>query len=242
MNTKTILIAVSLIASNVTAADVPYTPGQNPGSGVEMTFDGSGNIATLVATPTDGGTITLTGGAATFADGATITVNAPGTLAFAEKVTTLGALTLARGDNAYLVWSSDSAMPIGAPGVLAFSGVTRADIELVRLASTGPDSDNDVWGQQGLWYCVEGPSNAGFYLFNKVEGIYRVADRIQAAIPAPRAAISSREHGSPAASRSHPLRVLAALIVKMTSDVFSFLLLTRSVTCSSIVQSIPCAR
>ena len=179
MNTKTMLIAVSLIALSASAADVPYTPGTNPGSGVEMTFDVSGNITSLVATPTDGGTITLTGSAATFAAGATITVNAAGTLAFAEKVTTKGALTLERGDDAYLVWSSDTAMPIGSPGTLAFSGVTRADIELVRLASTGPDSDNDVWGQQGLWYCVEGPSNAGFYLFNKVTAAYVFSARVQ---------------------------------------------------------------
>ena len=96
MNTKAILIAVSLIALNVSATDVPYTPGQNPGSGVEMTFDGSGDITSLVATPTAGGTITLTGGAATFASGATITVNAAGTLAFAESVTTTLAFTLAR--------------------------------------------------------------------------------------------------------------------------------------------------
>ena len=30
MNAKTILIAVSLIALSASAADVPYTPGQNP--------------------------------------------------------------------------------------------------------------------------------------------------------------------------------------------------------------------
>ena len=178
MNIKTILIAVSLIALSASAADVPYTPGVNPGSGVEMTFDGSGNIATLVATPTDSGTITLTGGAATFAAGATITVNAPGTLAFAEKVTANGALTINRGDNAYLVWSSDTALT-AEPAQLAFSGVTRDDIELVKAVSTGHSTIADVFGQQGIWNYVEGPNSAGFYVFNKVTAAYVFSARIR---------------------------------------------------------------
>ena len=178
MNTKTILIAISLAALGVSAADVPYTPGQNPGSGVEMTFDGSGNIVTLVATPTAGGTITLTDGVATFADGATITVNASGTLAFTEKVTANGALTINRGDDAYLVWSSDTALTI-SPAQLAFSNVTRNDIELVRVISTGHTNLADVFGQQGHWNYVEGPNSSGFYVFNKVTAAYVFSARIQ---------------------------------------------------------------
>ena len=64
----------------------------------------------------------------------------------------------------------------------------------------------------------------------------------QAAAEKTRIRISSTEEGSPARSRSQPLRLLAALMVKMTREVVSFLLLTRSMTCSSMTPSTPCAR
>ena len=180
MNTKTILIAVSLAALGVSATDVPYTPGVNPGSGVEMTFDGSGNIATLTATPTAGGTITLTGGAATFADGATVTINAPGTLAFAEKVTANGALTINRGDDAYLVWSSDTALNEDVVVAPAFRGITMGvgDLEVARVVSTGPESTTAIYGQQGLWTHIQ-TLTSGFFVCNKVTAAYVFSARLQ---------------------------------------------------------------
>ena len=54
-------------------ASCPYTAGDtNPGVGVTITYDGENNITSLTATPTDGGTITISGDPMTFADGATI--------------------------------------------------------------------------------------------------------------------------------------------------------------------------
>ena len=182
MNIKSIQIAAALLALTASAADVSYTYTAgvtNPGEGVTIAYDGDGNIMSLTAVPTGGGTITLTGGTPTFASGATITVNAAGTLAFGGKVTSLGALTINRGDNAYLVWSSDAPLPIDPPGALAFAGVSNADIELVKLVSTGADNDSDVCGQQGLWTCLWGPDNSGFYLFNKETAAHVFSARLQ---------------------------------------------------------------
>ena len=109
MNIKSILIATSLMALGASAADVsyPYTPGNtNPGAGVTIAFDGDNNLTSSSATPTDGGSITLTGGAPTFAAGATITVNAPGSLVFTGPATANGALAINRGDDAYLALDS----------------------------------------------------------------------------------------------------------------------------------------
>ena len=66
---------------------------------VVLTYEeGTTDVKTLTATPADGGTITLTGDAMTFADDAAITLSTSGTVSFASKVTTLGKLTLSRSD------------------------------------------------------------------------------------------------------------------------------------------------
>ena len=108
MNIKSIVVAASLMAlcASASAESYTYTPGDTSlGDGaVTITYDGeTTDIATLTANPSNNETITLTGGAATFADGATITLSSSGTVSFAERVTTKGALTLARSDGAYIV-------------------------------------------------------------------------------------------------------------------------------------------
>ena len=148
-----------------------------------MTFDGSGDITSLVATPTVGGTITLTGGAATFASGATITVNAPGTLVFAERVTSLGALAINRGDGAYLAWSSNIALTNQLTATPCFQGFSAADrdngkVEFYRLVSTGPVDSANVYGQQGHWNRVA-YTGSGIFLFNKVSAAYTFSARVQ---------------------------------------------------------------
>ena len=99
----------------------------------------SGNttdIATLTANPSDGETITLTGGAATFAAGATLTLATSGTVAFAEKVTTKGALTLARGDDVYRVWTG-AVLTTGHPSTPAFPDiVTNDQVSATDVANT----------------------------------------------------------------------------------------------------------
>ena len=166
--------AFSLMAS---AESYTYSAGATSlGDGaVEITYaSGSTQIATLTATPTDGGTITLTGTAPTFAANATITLAASGTVAFASKVTTKGALTLARGDDAYIVWTGNSAMAEAAPGTLAATGVTRDDIDFVALIPAASSAD-----VRSPYTFISGPDANGFYLFNRVTSTYVYSARVQ---------------------------------------------------------------
>lgn len=115
MNVKSILIVASLMAlcASASAESYTYTPGDTSlGNGaVTITYDGeTTDIATLTANPSNGETITLTGGAATFAADATITLTSSGAVSFASKVTTLGKLSLSRSDGAYIVWTSNTAL------------------------------------------------------------------------------------------------------------------------------------
>ncbi|MBQ3288063.1 MAG: hypothetical protein IJH50_01465 [Kiritimatiellae bacterium] len=186
MNIKSILIATSLMALGASAADVsyPYTPGNtNPGAGVTIAFDGDNNITSISATPTDGGSITLTGGAPTFAAGATITVNAPGSLVFTGPATANGALAINRGDDAYLAWSSDTALNGTLTESPCFTGLSSTDrdegrIEFFRLVSTGPTDDNNVFGQQGHWNLIT-YTGSGIFQFNKVSAAYAFTARVQ---------------------------------------------------------------
>ena len=110
---KILMIAVALIGAltGVAADDsYPWTAGDTSlGDGaVTITYeDGTTDIKTLTAAPADGGKITLTGAPMTFADDAAITLATSGTVSFASKVTTLGKLSLARSDGAYIVWTGN---------------------------------------------------------------------------------------------------------------------------------------
>ncbi|MBQ3288331.1 MAG: hypothetical protein IJH50_02840 [Kiritimatiellae bacterium] len=149
------LVCAVAFQLTVSAESYTYTPGDTSlGNGaVTITYDGSTtDIATLTANPSDGETITLTGGAATFAAGATITLASSGTVAFAEKVTTKGALTLARGDDVYRVWTG-AALTTDHPNTPAFPDiVTNDQISATDVANT--------------WECIHvvasAPSTSGY--------------------------------------------------------------------------------
>ncbi len=130
-------VAFSLTAF---AESYTYTPGDTSlgGGAVTITYDGdTTDIATLTANPSNGETITLTGGAATFADGATLTLASSGTVSFAEKVTAKGALTLVRGDDVYREWTG-TRMTTDFPSTPAFPDIVTND--LVSLADV-----NNTW-------------------------------------------------------------------------------------------------
>ena len=178
MAIKSIRVAAVLIALGASAADVsyPYTPGNtNPGAGVTIAFDGD-NVTSLTVTPTDGGTVTLTGNPVTFADGATITLASSGTVSFAEKVTTLGALTIVRGDEAYCVWTgsalTDTAVSTGVNA--AFRGLSRDDLVDSSLVVVGA-ADGPC---PGRFHYVDGPSS-GIYTLNIVRPDYTFSIRPQ---------------------------------------------------------------
>ena len=93
----------------VLAADATYTyqtGAESIGDGkVMIAYDEEGRISSFNVTPSGGGKVTITGDALSFAPDATVTLAAAGTLSFENAVTTEGALSVVRGDGAYLSWS-----------------------------------------------------------------------------------------------------------------------------------------
>ena len=169
-------VAFTLTAS---AESYTYNPGdESLGNGaVTITYDGdTTDIMTLTANPSNGETITLTGGAATFADGATLTLATSGTVSFAEKVTAKGALTLVRGDNAYRVWTGAALTADSSVGTLAFENATVADYDCIRVVAGRP-SQLDVGGR----YDAVGGGMGGstFVVLNRVTSAFTYSVRVQ---------------------------------------------------------------
>ncbi len=180
MNIKSMPIAASLMALCASAADVSYTYSAGTTSlgdgAVEITYAAGSTtqIATLTATPTDGGTSTLTGTDPTCAAHATITLATSGTVSFASKVKTQGALTLARGDDAYIVWTGSSAMTDADAGVLVSADLTRDDVDFVALIPAASSA-----AVRSPYTYVSGPNSAGFYVFNRITSSYVYSVRVQ---------------------------------------------------------------
>ena len=177
MKKGTTVVLVAAIALTGAAADATYTwtaGATSLGDGaVTIAYVSGNNITNLTASPTDGGTITING-ELTFAADATITLATTGTVAFADKVTTQGATTLARGDDAYIVWTGSSAMGETAPGILVATGVTRDDVDFVALIPAASSAD-----VRSPYTFISGPNSDGFYLFNRVTSTYVYSARVQ---------------------------------------------------------------
>ena len=113
---KKLLIMIGAVAAMVASAtDFPWTGSETSlgGGKVTLTYDGNNKVTSLVAKPTGGEELRITGGAMTFAQGATIEFAAPsdgavagGSLVFANDVTAAGALNMTRTDGAYVVWEA----------------------------------------------------------------------------------------------------------------------------------------
>ena len=185
MNIKSIPVAASLMAlcASASAESYTYTPGDTSlGDGaVTITYDGeTTDIATLTANPSNNETITLTGGAATFADGATITLSSSGTVSFAERVTTKGALALARSDGAYIVWNGTTALTEYAAkpqtwlDVSDNGSIVGTDLEPSSLVyiSTGTNCPGRID------HLVDGPS-ANIFTLNRVAADHTYSFRPQ---------------------------------------------------------------
>ncbi|MBQ3290336.1 MAG: hypothetical protein IJH50_13125 [Kiritimatiellae bacterium] len=134
---------------------------------------GTGNVTSLVANAA-AGAITLTGVPMTFADGATVTIASTGTLSVVQKATALGALTIARGDDVYKVWTGNALTePEGASMPLVFPGLLMNDIDLVRIVAT-----SGVPGS-GRYDYLSGPDVNKFYTFNRVTASAVYSLRVQ---------------------------------------------------------------
>ena len=174
------MVFVATAAFSLAAADATYewTGGDATlgGGAVAIVCEaGTGRVTSLSANPPDGGTITLTGTPMSFADGATLTLATTGTVAFAQKVTALGAFTLARGDDVYKVWTGNALTePENTSMPLAFPGLTTGDIDLVRVIAT-PGS---IPGG-GRYEYLSGPDVNKFYTFNHVSATAVYSLRVQ---------------------------------------------------------------
>lgn len=180
MKKKINTVLVAAAAFSLVAADATYewTGGDATlGGGAVMIVcaTGTGAITSLTVNPPDGGTITLTGSPVTFADGATLTLAATGTVSFAGRVTALGALTLARGDDVYKVWKGSALTePEGTSMPLVFPDLTTADIDLVRVIAT----PGGIAGG-GRYEFVSGPDVNKFYTLNHVNATAVYSLRVQ---------------------------------------------------------------
>ena len=183
----------SIAMFSLIAADVSYTytAGDTGSGAVTITYDGdTTNIKTLTAN-TAGDTISISGDAMTFADGATITLASSGTVAFAQKVTTLGATTLARGDDAYKVWTgtamttSNTVSSLAFPDICTNTTVTAADVantwECIHVVGGAPASDSGAGKlSAGRYDRIAGQIGSGsFVTLNRTTAAFTYSIRVQ---------------------------------------------------------------
>ena len=195
MNKFNVALACAAAFSWMASAEsYTYTLGDTSlGEGtVTITYDGeTTNIATLVAN-TAGDMISISGDPITFADGATITLASSGTVAFAQKVTTLGATTLARGDDAYKVWTG-TAMTTDNPSTPAFPDIvtndtfSAADVnntwECIHVVAGSPSSSSNSRNHMnvgGRFDSIGGKISSGdFVTLNRVADSFVYSIRVQ---------------------------------------------------------------
>ncbi len=189
---KRLMIAAAMASAFTCAADssYTYTAGDAGGNGVAITYDGdTTNIKTLTAN-TAGDTISISGDPITFAAGATITLASSGTVSFAQKVTTLGATTLARGDDVYKVWTgtamttADRTTP-EFPDIRTNTTVTAADIantwECIHVVGGAPNSSSAAGiASAGRYDRITGNIGGGsFVTLNRQHSAFIYSIRVQ---------------------------------------------------------------
>ena len=130
------LAAATLAATPASATELPWAGGDATlGDGkVTILCDGSGNVTNIVAKPTGGEELRITGSAMTFADGAKVSLASPasgefadGRLVFANDVTAEGALTLNRTDGAFMIWSGNRLVGVEWVNAFAANGSQASD-------------------------------------------------------------------------------------------------------------------
>ena len=166
--------AATTLAWSAGAADL--------GGKIAITYDTveTGKIKTLVATPADGETLTVTGDAMTFAAGATISMAADGKLIFANDVTADGALALNRTDGAYCDWTATKADALSKDYCLRkssqeiFANKSLADWELVNAFAYAdatlarPISKNKLGNKPAL----TAADAHGTWSYSNIAGVY----------------------------------------------------------------------
>ena len=167
-----------------TATELPWTAGAaDLGGKIAITYDAveTGKVKTLVATPADGETLTVTGDAMTFAAGATISMAADGKLIFANDVASDGALSLDRTDGAYCDWTAtkDGALSQGyclrKTSQEIFKNKSLADWELVSAFAYAdaepirPITKNKVGNKPAI---TSSSDAHGTWSYSNIAGVY----------------------------------------------------------------------
>ncbi|MBO5940768.1 MAG: hypothetical protein J6R18_06210 [Kiritimatiellae bacterium] len=126
-----ILLATSL-ASYGADTEVEWVNSGSPaslGDVISLTYDFDGAIVSLQASPSESGTIYVTGEAMTFADNAEISLLTPGKLVFSNDVSSAGTLKIGKND---------------PDAEISYSGAIISGTEYVRLFEGKRLSDYDV--------------------------------------------------------------------------------------------------
>ena len=132
---KLLIMTCAAAAMAASATDLPWTGGDATlGDGkVAILCDGSGSVTNVIAKPTGGEELRITGDPMTFAAGAKVSLAAAsgtfadGSLVFANDVTAEGALTLNRTDGAFPIWSGNRLVGVTYVNAFAANGSKAAD-------------------------------------------------------------------------------------------------------------------
>ena len=180
------LASATLAASPASATTLPWSQGATELDGkIVITYDTTetDKIKTLVATPADGETLTVTGDPMTFATGATISMAAEGSLVFANDVTADGALSLDRTDGAYDSWTATTTSISDSKGYclrssggsIVFENKNYQDWELVgAFAFADAKLTRPVANQKlGNHSAVSADDPKGVWTYTNLGGAYR---------------------------------------------------------------------
>ena len=176
--------AATLAATPASATELPWTGGDAAlGDGkVQVYCDGSGNVTNVVAKPTGGEELRITGSAMTFADGAKVSLAAEsgafadGRLVFANDVTAQGALTLNRTDGAFPIWSGNRLVGVNWVNAFAANG-SQANDWSVHSAYAIP-TDAGI-SENELPHGIYRPISANILACNRWSGKYTFSARFQ---------------------------------------------------------------
>ena len=189
----TALAAATLAAAPASATELPWTGGDATlGDGkVVILCDGSGSVTNIVAKPTGGEELRITGSAMTFAAGAIIEFAAPsdgavanGSLVFANDVTTAGALNMTRTDDGFLAWTGNNTILKGTSNydVNALPGKASViDNYMFYSAFADPPSGAPVAFPRGTYQLTDAAPQNGAYAMNLWKNGYTWSLRLQVA-------------------------------------------------------------
>lgn len=190
---KLLILVCSAAAIVASATDLPWNGGDETlgGGKVTLTYDENDKVTSLVAKPTGGEELRITGDPMTFAVGATIEFAAPsdgavanGSLVFANDVTAEGALNMTRTDDGFLAWTGNNTILKGTSNydVNALPGKASViDNYIFYSAFADPPSGAPVSFPRGTYQLTDAAPQNGAYAMNLWKNGYTWSLRLQTA-------------------------------------------------------------